>query len=202
MSFDRWIKMWCKKKNKKTKQKRCGGVCVYIYTHTHIYTYNGILLSHKKEHIWVTCEVDEPRACYTEWSKSEKNKYSISSVTQSCLTLRPHGLQHTRLPCPSPTPGAYSNSSPSSWWCHLKADIWNLEIWYWWALQRRIGDTDVENTVREGESRTNGESNINIYTLSGVRWVAGKKLCSIGSPVWCSVMTWRDGMWGGEGMDV
>ena len=29
-----------------------------------------------------------------------------------------HGLQHTRLPCPSPTPRAYSNSYPSSWWCH------------------------------------------------------------------------------------
>ena len=37
----------------------------------------------------------------------------FSSVTQSCLTLKPHGLQHTRLPCPSPTPGAYSNSCPS-----------------------------------------------------------------------------------------
>ena len=32
--------------------------------------------------------------------------------------LRPHGLQHARLPCPSPTPGAYSNSCPSSWWWH------------------------------------------------------------------------------------
>ena len=32
--------------------------------------------------------------------------------------LRPHGLQHTRLPCPSPTPRAYSNSCPSSPWCH------------------------------------------------------------------------------------
>ena len=29
-----------------------------------------------------------------------------------------HGLQHTRLHCPSPTPRAYSNSCPSSWWCH------------------------------------------------------------------------------------
>ena len=29
-----------------------------------------------------------------------------------------HGLQHARLPCPSPTPGAYSNSCPSSRWCH------------------------------------------------------------------------------------
>ena len=32
--------------------------------------------------------------------------------------LRPHGLQHTGLPCPSPTPRAYSNSCPSSQWCH------------------------------------------------------------------------------------
>ena len=33
-------------------------------------------------------------------------------------SLRPHGLQHTRLPRPSPTPRAYSNSWPLSWWCH------------------------------------------------------------------------------------
>ena len=33
-------------------------------------------------------------------------------------SLQPHGLQHARLPCPSPTPRAYSNSCPSSWWCH------------------------------------------------------------------------------------
>ena len=33
-------------------------------------------------------------------------------------SLRPHGLQHTRPPCPSPTPGVYSNSCPLSQWCH------------------------------------------------------------------------------------
>ena len=36
----------------------------------------------------------------------------FSSVAQPCPTLRPHGLQHTRLPCSSPTPRAYSNSCP------------------------------------------------------------------------------------------
>ena len=45
-------------------------------------------------------------------------KVAISSVAQPCPTLRHHGLQHTRLPCPSPTPGAYSNSCPSHRWCH------------------------------------------------------------------------------------
>ena len=43
---------------------------------------------------------------------------SYSSVAQSCPTLLPHGMQHARLPCPLPTPGAYSNSCPSSRWCH------------------------------------------------------------------------------------
>ena len=33
-------------------------------------------------------------------------------------SLQPHGMQNTRLPCSSPTPGAYSNSCPSSQWCH------------------------------------------------------------------------------------
>ena len=33
-------------------------------------------------------------------------------------SLRPHGLQHTRLPCPSPSPRTWSNSRPLSQWCH------------------------------------------------------------------------------------
>ena len=33
-------------------------------------------------------------------------------------SLQPHGLQHARFPCPSPSPRAFSNSCPSSRWCH------------------------------------------------------------------------------------
>ena len=40
-----------------------------------VHTHNGILLSHKKEHIWVSSdEVDEPRTCYIEWSESERER--------------------------------------------------------------------------------------------------------------------------------
>ena len=42
-------------------------------------------------------------------------QFSRSVVSDS---LRPHGLQHARLPCPSPTPGACSNSCPLNRWCH------------------------------------------------------------------------------------
>ena len=45
-------------------------------------------------------------------------RHQFSSVAQLCLTLQPHGLQHTRLPCPSPTPRACSNSWPLSRWYH------------------------------------------------------------------------------------
>ena len=45
---------------------------------------------------------------------------SISQFSCSVMSdsLQLHGLQHTRPPCPSPTPGACSNSHPLSWWCH------------------------------------------------------------------------------------
>ena len=42
-------------------------------------------------------------------------QFSHSVVSNS---LRPYGLQQARPPCPSPTPGVYSNSCPLSWWCH------------------------------------------------------------------------------------
>ena len=42
----------------------------------------------------------------------------FSIVVKSCLTLRPHELQHTRPPCPSPTPGVYPKSCPLRRWCH------------------------------------------------------------------------------------
>ena len=51
-----------------------------------------------------------------------RGRMHISSVQFSCSTMSdslwPHGLQHARLPCPSPTPRACSNSCPSSQWCH------------------------------------------------------------------------------------
>ena len=40
------------------------------------------------------------------------------SCSVESSSLWPHGLQHTRPPCPSLTPGVYSNSCPLSQWCH------------------------------------------------------------------------------------
>ena len=60
---------------------------------------------------------------FAVWASREITLYYIysvqfSSVTQSCLALRSHESQHTRPPCPSPTPRVYPNPCPLIRWCH------------------------------------------------------------------------------------
>ena len=61
---------------------------------------------HKPVRLWLT---KLQILCFTV------SQFSHSVVSDS---LQLHGLQHARLLCPSPTPRAYSNSCPLSWWCH------------------------------------------------------------------------------------
>ena len=75
--------------------------------------------------LWLLCgpgyEFLEIRLCIIHlcfWLAHQFSSVQFSSVTQLCLTLRPHGLQHTRTLCLSPTPAVYSKSCPSSQWCH------------------------------------------------------------------------------------
>ena len=58
------------------------------------------------EHCWLKCR-RHGEICLVQ--------FSHSIVSDS---LQPHGLQHARLPCPSPSPGACSDSRLLSWWCH------------------------------------------------------------------------------------
>ena len=51
-----------------------------------------------------------------QYSRFSSVLFSCSVVSDS---LWPNGLQNTRPPCPSPTPGVYINSCPVSRWCHL-----------------------------------------------------------------------------------
>ena len=53
------------------------------------------------------------RHVYTDSVSSVQFSHSVVSDS-----LRPHESKHARPPCPSPTPGVYSNSCPLSWWCH------------------------------------------------------------------------------------
>ena len=65
---------------------------------------------------WVSCF----SKCTTPWFQPAKALTSSVQFSHSVLSdsLQSHGLQHTKLPCPSPTPGVYSDPYPWSQWCH------------------------------------------------------------------------------------
>ena len=74
-------------------------------------------ISHVDNHLhfptsW--CELDGLALCF----RSDSNQHSLFSCSVVSDSLPTHGLQRSRLPCPSPSPGACLNSSPSSRWCH------------------------------------------------------------------------------------
>ena len=64
---------------------------------------------------WMWGSNKQQEGCKSTWAEDQSVQFS--SVSQT-VWLFAHGLQHTRLPCPSPTPRAYSNSCPLSQWCH------------------------------------------------------------------------------------
>ena len=69
---------------------------------------------------WLNFSVTVPSSKVVGWllfifHELPSVQFSHAVVSDS---LWPHGLQNARLPCSSPTPGAYSNSCPLSWWCH------------------------------------------------------------------------------------
>ena len=69
--------------------------------------------SHRVGHDWSNLAA----AAAATWGLAYKILYQLSRSVVS-NSLWPHGLQHTRPPCPLSTPGVYSNSSPFSQWCH------------------------------------------------------------------------------------
>ena len=72
----------------------------------------------------VCCSLKKKKKKKRLWTSSLKHSlFSAISTSQfSCSvmsdSLQPHGLQHARPPCPSPTPRVYSNSCASTQWCH------------------------------------------------------------------------------------
>ena len=77
---------------------------------------NSILLANVHKLRWISPPVDpEIQICDSSPGDSDAVQFSHSVVHNS---LWPQRLQHTRPPCPSPTPGIHSNSCPLSQWCH------------------------------------------------------------------------------------
>ena len=66
-------------------------------------------------------ETEISKFCKLYWDLEEEVSTVLSvQFSRSVMSgsLRPHESQHTRPPCPSPTPGVHSDSRPLSQWCH------------------------------------------------------------------------------------
>ena len=80
-------------------------------------TCSPVSLEHRVPHSppWIPL-----RGCWRSTAAAAKGSAVTIQFSRSVMSdsLQPHGRQHARLPCPSPTPRACSNSCPSSQWCH------------------------------------------------------------------------------------
>ena len=108
--------------------------------------------------------------------------FPVCSVQFSCSvmsdSLWPHGLQHARLPCPSPTPGAYSKSCPLSQWCH--PTISSSVIPFLSCLQSfpASGSFPVGWCFASGGQRTGASASASVLPMNIQGW------CPLGLTVW------------------
>ena len=86
-------------------------------------------------------------------------QFSRSVMSDS---LQPNGLQHARSPCPSPTPRAYSNSCPSSWWCHPTFSSFVI------PLSSCLQSFPASGSFQMSQFFTSGGQSIRISALSSV----------------------------------
>ena len=93
-----------------------------LATVTHTCIYNRILFSHKNRAMlpFLITWMDLKALCYVILVRQRKILFCSVQFSGSVMSdsFRPHGLQHPKLPCPSPPTGACSNSCPLSRWCH------------------------------------------------------------------------------------
>ena len=104
----------------------------------------------------------------------------FSSVTQLCTTLC-DPIQHARLTCPSPTPGAYSNSCPSCEWCH--PTISSSVI----PFSSRLQSFPASGSFPMSQFFTSGSQNIGVSASASVLPVNIKDWFSLGLTGWISL---------------
>ena len=103
-------------------------------------------------------------------------QFSHSVVSDS---LKPLVLQHIRLPCSSPTPRAYSNSCPSSWWCHPTISSWVI------SFSSRLQSFPASGSFPLSQFFTSGGQSIWVSASASVLPLNIQDLFPLGWTGWC-----------------
>ena len=112
--------------------------------------------------------------------QTSKVQFSSSVVSDS---LRSHEPQHTRPPCPSPTPGVYPNSCLLSPWCHLA--IWSSVIPFSFCLQSFLTSGSFQMT----QFFASGGQNIGVSASISVLPMNTQDRSPLGWTGWISLQT-------------
>ena len=107
----------------------------------------------------------------------------LSSVAQSCLTLQLHGLQHARPRCPPPTPRVYSNSCPSSQWCH--PTISSSVV----PFSSHLQPFPASESFQMSQCFTSGGQSIGVSASASDLTVNNQDWCPLGLTGWISVLS-------------
>ena len=113
----------------------------------------------------------------------------FSSVSRSVMSnsLQLHGLQHARPPCPSPTPGVYSNSCPLSWWCHPAISSSVV------PLSSRPQSFPASGSFQTGQLFTPGGQSIGVSASTSVLPMNTEDWSPLGRTGWISLQS--KGLW-------
>ena len=107
-------------------------------------------------------------------------QFSHSVMSDS---LQPHGLQHARLSCPSPTPRAYSNSCPLHQWCHLTISSFVM------PLSSHLQSFPESGSFPMNWFFTSGGQSIGVSTLASVLPMNTQDWFPLGLTGWISLQS-------------
>ena len=122
----------------------------------------------------------------------------VSSVQFSCSvvsnSLRPHELQHARPPCPSPTPGIYPNSCPSTQWWNPTISSSVIPFSSWPQFLPASGSFPMSQLLASGgQSFGASASTMNTQDWSALGWTGWISLQSKGLSTYS--LCWKYSKW-------
>ena len=131
-----------------------------------------------KNGCWVWKEKKRAESRRTGFSTELSSVQSLSSVW-----LQPHGLQHARPPCPSPTPRVYSNSCPLSGWCHPTISSFLV------SFSSRLQSFPVSGSFQMSQFFTSGGQSIGVSASTSVLPMNIEDWFPLGCTGWISLQS-------------
>ena len=135
------------------------------------------------------------------WTETRSNQSNLKEVNSAQFShsvvsdsLQPHELQHAKLPCPSPTPGVYSNSCLLSQWCHLT--ISSSVIPFSSCLESFL----ASGSFQMSQFFTTGDQSIGVSASASVLPMNIQDWLPLGWTSWISLQPWIFFSWCWERM--